>query len=280
MLRPDEPHAASSMVGSTHFIILAASVAMRPYSAGVFAPICQGPSISLPRHQNLTPCGCSQPCARRRSDSAVPPGWLQYSTRLRAASGTARAEVDREHRLDAGAPAPVDELVGAERVGLGRQPGEVEPPRPALDAGRRRPPSCSPRRSCRRDSARSSAPARAPAPARRGGTRARRPRDGPARRCRRRRSGRDARRRRRTAGGRCRRWRGRDRAGLARYARASLRIGRIPLLMTGIRRLVLAQPVRPPSPAALRPARAISRASKPQVWRLDQSRPEWPDKRN
>ena len=45
---------------------------------------------------------------------------------------TARAEVDREHRLDAGRPAPVDELVGAERVGLGRQPGEVEPRRPAL----------------------------------------------------------------------------------------------------------------------------------------------------
>src|SRR5215468_7323480 len=86
MRRPDEPQAASSIEGSIHFIILAASRAMRPYSWAVLASICQGPSISLPRHQNFTPCGLSQPCLRRNSDSAVPDGWLQYSTMLRAAS--------------------------------------------------------------------------------------------------------------------------------------------------------------------------------------------------
>ena len=165
MLRPDEPHAASSMVGSTHFISLAASAAMRPYSAGVFAPICQGPSISLPRHQNLMPCGRSRPCARRRSDNAVPPGWLQYSTRLRAASGAARAEVDREHRLDAGRAAPVDELVGAERVRSRSTARRGRAASSGARAGRPRPPSCSPKRSCRRDSARSSARARGSAPA-------------------------------------------------------------------------------------------------------------------
>ena len=79
------PRARSS--GSIQLMSLAASSrdACRIRFA-VLASICQGPSISLPRHQNLTPCGFSQPCARRRSDSVVPPGWLQYSTRLRAAS--------------------------------------------------------------------------------------------------------------------------------------------------------------------------------------------------
>ena len=42
----------------------------------------------------------------------------------------ARAEIDRQHRLDARGAAPVDEFVGAELVGLGRHPGEVEPARP------------------------------------------------------------------------------------------------------------------------------------------------------
>ena len=45
---------------------------------------------------------------------------------------SARADIDREHRLDAGHPAPVDELVGAELVGLRRAPGQVEPHRPLL----------------------------------------------------------------------------------------------------------------------------------------------------
>ncbi len=86
MLRPEEPQAASSIVGSIQRISFAASFATMPYCVAVLYSICQGPSISLPRHQNLTSCGFSQPCARRRSDQPVPPGWLQYSTRLRAAS--------------------------------------------------------------------------------------------------------------------------------------------------------------------------------------------------
>ena len=45
------------MEGSTQRMIFAASCAMRPYSAAVLAQVCQGPSISLPRHQNFTPCG-------------------------------------------------------------------------------------------------------------------------------------------------------------------------------------------------------------------------------
>ena len=87
MLRPEEPTAASSIDGSMIRISFAASVAMRPYSVAVFEPICQGPSISLPRHQNFTPCGSSQPCRRRMSENLVPPGKLQYSTRRRAPSG-------------------------------------------------------------------------------------------------------------------------------------------------------------------------------------------------
>src|SRR3981081_2119113 len=86
MLRAEEPQAASSMVGSIHRIILAASRATAPWAVAVLYSICQGPSISLPRHQSLTLCGFSQPWARRRSDQVDPPGWLQYSTRLRAAS--------------------------------------------------------------------------------------------------------------------------------------------------------------------------------------------------
>ena len=37
----------------------AMSRALRPYSRAVRVPICQGPSISLPRHQYFTLCGCS-----------------------------------------------------------------------------------------------------------------------------------------------------------------------------------------------------------------------------
>ena len=44
------------------------------------------------------------------------------------------AEVDREHRLGVGLAAPADELVGADLVGLGRAPGEVEARR-ALSRG-------------------------------------------------------------------------------------------------------------------------------------------------
>ena len=43
-----------------------------------------------------------------------------------------RAEIDGEHRRGAGLPAPADELVGADLVGLGRPPGVVEPHRPLV----------------------------------------------------------------------------------------------------------------------------------------------------
>ena len=84
MLWADEPQAASWMVGSTERSSFAVSTAMRPYSSAVLRPICHGPSISLPRHQKRTPCGCSWPWLRRSSDSVVPPGWLQYSMYSRA----------------------------------------------------------------------------------------------------------------------------------------------------------------------------------------------------
>ncbi len=47
--------------------------------------------------------------------------------------GAAGAEVHAEHRLDACGPAPVDELVRAEAVGLGGEPGEVEADGTLLD---------------------------------------------------------------------------------------------------------------------------------------------------
>src|SRR4030095_10323680 len=112
MRRPDEPQAASSMEGSIHFIILAASWAMRPYSTAVLASICHGPSISLPRPQNFTACGLSQPCLRRSSDSVVPPGWLQYSTMLRAASPARVPRLTASIGSLLGGPPHVDEFVG------------------------------------------------------------------------------------------------------------------------------------------------------------------------
>ena len=38
-----------------------------------------------------------------------------------------RAKIDREHRLHLRRTAPVDELIGAEGVGLGGEPGQIEP---------------------------------------------------------------------------------------------------------------------------------------------------------
>ena len=43
-----------------------------------------------------------------------------------------RAEIDGEHRCGVGLPAPADELVGADCVGLGRAPGIVEARRPLV----------------------------------------------------------------------------------------------------------------------------------------------------
>ena len=80
------PQAISSISGSVDFISLAASQAMRPYSSAVRWPICQGPSISLPRHQVRMPKGFSKPLLLRRSLRAVPPGKLQYSTRSLASA--------------------------------------------------------------------------------------------------------------------------------------------------------------------------------------------------
>src|SRR5260221_717257 len=54
----------SRVVGSTIRICRAESLALRPYSRAVMWPICQGPSISLPRHQKRTPCGARQPRPR------------------------------------------------------------------------------------------------------------------------------------------------------------------------------------------------------------------------
>src|SRR5882762_10039987 len=49
-------------------------------------PTCQGPSISLPKHQFLILYGSATPCLRRRSLHFVPFSTLQYSTRLAASS--------------------------------------------------------------------------------------------------------------------------------------------------------------------------------------------------
>ena len=54
MAGPLDPQAISFSDGSTARICRAASCAFKPYSAAVMCPICQGPSISLPRHQCST----------------------------------------------------------------------------------------------------------------------------------------------------------------------------------------------------------------------------------
>ena len=105
---------------------------MRPYSVAVFISICHQPSISLPRHQNLMSCGLSQPCLRRRSEQRGAARMVAVFDQVARRIAAARAEIDREHRLDVGGAAPVDELVGAERVRLGRHPGKVEPARAIL----------------------------------------------------------------------------------------------------------------------------------------------------
>lgn len=43
----------------SNFISLPVSAAARPYSFAVLWPICQGPSISFPRHHSLMLCGSS-----------------------------------------------------------------------------------------------------------------------------------------------------------------------------------------------------------------------------
>ena len=59
--RDDEPHAMSDSLSSKRWKALATSVTVRAYSSGVLWPICQGPSISFPRHQVSTFHGSSHP---------------------------------------------------------------------------------------------------------------------------------------------------------------------------------------------------------------------------
>ena len=133
-------------------IARAVSAASRPYSSAVLWPICHGPSISLPRHHIRMPCGSVGAVGRaqvgqRRAGGVV--GVLEQVERLLDAAG---AEVDRHHRLDAGLPAPADELVEADLV---RSRASARPGRAGAGvgrAGRRRPPSGSRTRSCRPDS--------------------------------------------------------------------------------------------------------------------------------
>ena len=92
------------------------SAARRPYSVGgLVARSARGRPSRCPG----TTAGCRAarraPLAMRRSDSAVPPGWLQYSSRSHGLLDAAGAEVDRHHRLDAGPLGPGHELVRAER---------------------------------------------------------------------------------------------------------------------------------------------------------------------
>ncbi len=55
MARLEEPQATRSRSASIMRMARAVWSAMRPYSAAVIWPICQGPSISLPRHHSLMP---------------------------------------------------------------------------------------------------------------------------------------------------------------------------------------------------------------------------------
>src|SRR5215469_740154 len=82
----EEPQTISSSDLSNARSALATSLARRPYSCAVLWPICQGPSISLPRHQCLTPNGAARPFFLRRSPQWLPVGPLTYSTKLRASS--------------------------------------------------------------------------------------------------------------------------------------------------------------------------------------------------
>src|SRR5659263_3697 len=59
IIRLDEPQATSCRSELIMRIARPVSAAMRPYSSAVLCPICQGPSISLPRHHSCTPWGSS-----------------------------------------------------------------------------------------------------------------------------------------------------------------------------------------------------------------------------
>src|SRR5271165_4339318 len=82
----DDPQTISRSDLSKARRVFATSFASRPYSCAVLWPTCHGPSISLPRHQCLTPNGSARPCFLRRSPQWLPVGPLTYSTKLRASS--------------------------------------------------------------------------------------------------------------------------------------------------------------------------------------------------
>src|SRR5690242_2418081 len=86
MFECDDPQTTSSSDLSKARRVLAVSLARRPYSSAVLWPTCQGPSISLPRHQSLTLNGSARPFCLRRSPQYEPVGPLTYSTKLRASS--------------------------------------------------------------------------------------------------------------------------------------------------------------------------------------------------
>src|SRR6188508_1977658 len=110
----EEPQAINLRLGSRTRNCCAASRALRPYSRAVIVPICQGPSISLPRHQYLTLCGCAKPCERRSSLHLVPRSTLQYST-----NATCSVQEPLPSRwLGAHQSRPLNEFIRAELVGL------------------------------------------------------------------------------------------------------------------------------------------------------------------
>ena len=107
-------------------ICRAVSIALRPYSRAVMWPICQGPSISFPRHQERTLCGCSKPCSRRRSLHLVPPGKLQYSTSAAVVSGVPDPRLVPISGSGAHHFAPGEKFIGAELIRLDRVPCAIE----------------------------------------------------------------------------------------------------------------------------------------------------------
>src|SRR5271168_1928026 len=82
----EDPQTISSSDLSKALSVFATSLASRPYSCAVLCPTCQGPSISFPKHQYLTPNGSARPFFLRRSPQWLPVGPFTYSTKLRASS--------------------------------------------------------------------------------------------------------------------------------------------------------------------------------------------------
>ena len=126
----EEPQTISSSDLSKARSVLATSLASRPYSCAVLWPTCQGPSISLPRHQCLTPNGSRVAVLLAQVAPVAAGRAVDVFDEIARLVEPARAEVDREHHLGADGVAPVGEFVHADGVGVRRVPGEVEPRRP------------------------------------------------------------------------------------------------------------------------------------------------------